>query len=78
MTTTVHGTANAYSVFSPLVLCDSLLSLAQDADHAGLRAAADRLLALANSVLDERPVLRTHAASRAPARSATPHRHARH
>ena len=31
MATTAHGTANAHLTFSPLVLCDSLLSLAQDA-----------------------------------------------
>jgi hypothetical protein len=68
MTTSVHGTANAHLTFRPLVLCDSLLSLAQDAEHAGLRAVAHRLLALANSVLDERPAPRSHAAPRAPAR----------
>ena len=38
MATTAQDTANAHMTFSPLVLCDSLLSLAQDADHAGLRA----------------------------------------
>ena len=48
MATTAQHTANAHLTFSPLVLCDSLLSLAQDADHAGLRATADRLLTLAN------------------------------
>jgi len=37
---------------SPLVLCDRLLRLAQDADGAGLRDAAEHLLALAADVLD--------------------------
>jgi hypothetical protein len=69
MTTTIYG--NTHLTFSPLVLCDSLLSLAQDAADAGLRATANRLLALANSVLDERPVPRTHT-PRAPARSVRP------
>ena len=70
MSTTAHGTASTHVVFSPLVLCDSLLSLAQDADHAGLRAAADRLLSLATSVLDEPPAPRTHAV-----RPVRPHHH---
>jgi hypothetical protein len=70
MATTVQDTANAHMTFSPLVLCDSLLSLAQDADHAGLRATAGRLLTLATSVLDERPAPRTHAA-----RSVRPNHH---
>lgn len=70
MATTAHGTANAHLTFSPLVLCDSLLSLAQDADHAGLRGMANWLLTLATSVLDEPPAPRTRAA-----RSARPHHH---
>jgi hypothetical protein len=37
---------------SPLMLSDRLISLAQDADRAGLRAAADRLVRLACDVLD--------------------------
>lgn len=39
-------------VASPLVLSDRLLTLAQDADRAGLRGAALRLLGLAHQVLD--------------------------
>jgi hypothetical protein len=58
-------TTTAQSTFSPLMLCDSLLSLAKEADHAGLRATANRLLNLATSVLDEAPVGWTHTASRA-------------
>ena len=67
MTTTIYG--NTHLTFSPLVLCDSLLSLAQHAADAGLRATANRLLALANSVLDERPVPRTHTRGHRLARS---------
>jgi hypothetical protein len=37
---------------SPLILCDRLLSLAQDADRAGLRGAAERLLELVGVVLE--------------------------
>ena len=37
---------------SPLVLCDRLLTLAQDADRAGLRVAAERLLELVSEVLE--------------------------
>jgi hypothetical protein len=54
MATTAHITASAQPTFSALVLCDSLLSLAEDADHAGLRATAKRLLDLATSVLGPR------------------------
>ncbi len=39
---------------SPLVLCDRLLSLAQDADRAGCAVTAERLLHLAHAVLDEK------------------------
>jgi hypothetical protein len=73
MATMLHATVNGHSTFSPLVLCDSLLSLAEDADHAGLRATANRLLTLATAVLDERPAPRTHAAPRARAGSVKPH-----
>ncbi len=38
---------------SPLVLCDRLLTLAQDADQAGFVGAAERLLRLATQVLDQ-------------------------
>ena len=40
---------------SPLVLCDRLLSLAQDADRAGLRRAAESLLELVGAVLEPTP-----------------------
>jgi hypothetical protein len=39
---------------SPLVLCDRLLTLAQDADRAGCAVTAEQLLHLAHVVLDER------------------------
>jgi hypothetical protein len=39
--------------FSPLVLADRLLSLAQDADRAGYRDSACRLLGLMYHVLDD-------------------------
>ena len=38
---------------SALVLSDRLITLAQAADHAGLRGTATRLVRLAHSVLDE-------------------------
>ena len=65
MANTTHGTTAAQQAFSPLVLCDNLLSLARDADRAGLRATADRLLDLATSVLDEPPVASNHFAPQA-------------
>ena len=43
----------APSRFSPLVLADRLLTLAQDADRAGYRDAASDLLGLMFSVLDQ-------------------------
>ena len=44
--------------FSPLLLSDRLLTLAQDADRAGFRVAAEHLLYLASEVLDpEHPEL---------------------
>jgi hypothetical protein len=45
--------------FSPLMLSDRLLTLAEDADKAGLRTAAESLLSLASKVLD-RPAPRRH------------------
>lgn len=39
--------------FSPLMLSDRLLTLAQDADRAGYRDAAEHLLSLAEEVLDQ-------------------------
>jgi len=44
--------------FSPLMLSDRLLTLAEDADRAGLRTAAESLLSLASEVLD--PPSRVH------------------
>ncbi|WP_162530744.1 hypothetical protein [Rhodovastum atsumiense] len=38
---------------SPLVLCDRLLALAQDADRAGFAITAEHLLHLAHEVFDE-------------------------
>ena len=43
------------SHFSPLVLADRLLTLAQEADRAGLRDCAARLLGLIDVVLEEPP-----------------------
>ncbi len=42
--------------FSPLLLADRLISLAQEADRAGLHDSATRLLGLVYSVLDEEAV----------------------
>ena len=39
--------------FSPLVLADRLISLAQDADQAGLHDSASRLIGLVYAVLDD-------------------------
>jgi len=39
--------------FSPLLLSDRLLTLAEDADKAGYRIAAEHLLYLASEVLDQ-------------------------
>jgi hypothetical protein len=40
---------------SPLLICDRLLALAQDADRAGCSVTAEHLFHLAHTVLDERP-----------------------
>ncbi len=37
---------------SPLLLCDRLITLAEDADRAGLKRAASRLVSLAYAVCD--------------------------
>ena len=37
---------------SPLLICDRLLTLAQDAERAGLRGAAQHLLELVSEVLE--------------------------
>jgi len=42
------------AVPSPLMLCDSLIRLAQDAARAGCAITAEHLVHLAHSVLDER------------------------
>ncbi|MDP9095908.1 MAG: hypothetical protein M3N26_05025 [Pseudomonadota bacterium] len=42
--------------FSPLILADRLISLAQEADRAGLHDSASRLLGLVYAVLDEEPI----------------------
>lgn len=39
---------------SPLTLSDQLLRLAEDADHAGFRSAAEHLVVLSEQVLNER------------------------
>lgn len=44
---------------SPLMLCDRLIRLAQDADQAGFPGAAEYLLHLADEVLD-RPCVSLH------------------
>lgn len=41
---------------SPLMLSDRLLTLAADADRAGLASAATTLIGLAHTVLDQRPL----------------------
>ena len=43
---------------SPLVLCDRLISLAQEADRAGHVGTASQLVRLAHSVFDEKAPLR--------------------
>jgi hypothetical protein len=40
---------------SPLVMCDRLLTLAQDADRAGFAVTAEHLLHLAYTVFEEKP-----------------------
>ncbi len=59
---------------SPLVLCDRLLTLAQDADRAGFIITAEHLLHLAHVVFDEpirRPANRAQAPSSAPSNTST-------
>jgi len=41
--------------FSELILSDRLIALAQDADRAGYKNTAERLITLACSVFDETP-----------------------
>ena len=40
-------------IFSPLVLADRLISLAQEADRAGLHDSASRIVGLVYAVLDD-------------------------
>ena len=44
--------------FSPLLLSDRLLTLAEDADKAGYRITAEHLLSLASEVLDQPETVR--------------------
>ena len=46
-------TSDAGVPFSPLVLADRLIALAQDADRAGFQSSALRLIGLAYAVLDD-------------------------
>jgi hypothetical protein len=48
-----HTAARNEPTFSPLMLSDRLLTLAEDADKAGFRTAAESLLSLASKVLDQ-------------------------
>ena len=59
MATTAYSAASEQPTFGRLVLCDSLLSLGEDADHARLRKTANRLLNPAMSVMGEPPAVRT-------------------
>lgn len=60
---------------SPLMLCDHLITLAQEADRAGYFATAGRLAALVESMFEEQPrpalplptLARPHARRRRPA-----------
>jgi len=56
--------ASPLAAISPLVLSDRLLSLAEDADRAGFRGAAEHLLDLASDVLDPPAVSLRHGTSR--------------
>ncbi len=47
--------ASIINTVSPLTLSHTLLSLAEDADRAGLPRSAARLLRLAHTVCSERP-----------------------
>ncbi len=48
-------TQSETALVSPLMIADRLLTLAEDADRAGLRRPAQRLLKLAFAVYDEKP-----------------------
>ena len=50
----IQGTQSAVRIdqtVSPLILCDRLLTLAQDVDRAGMRGTAEHLLGLVAEVL---------------------------
>jgi hypothetical protein len=50
----IYGTQGMVRIdpaVSPLILCDRLLTLAEDVDRAGMRGAAEHLLTLASQVL---------------------------
>lgn len=47
--------------FSPLILADRLISLAQEADRAGLTSSASRLVGLVYAVLDDESGQAAHA-----------------
>jgi hypothetical protein len=53
MTYMSHIAAFAPAPVSPLTLSDHLLRLAEEADGAGFRVAAEHLVVLASQVLDE-------------------------
>jgi hypothetical protein len=50
-------TSSARTPISPLMLSDRLLRLAEDADSAGFRTAAVKLLTMASQVLDKPKLL---------------------
>jgi hypothetical protein len=50
----LHPAQTPPEVPSPLMLCDRLLTLAQDADRAGLAITAEHLLHLAHTVFEEK------------------------
>jgi hypothetical protein len=52
------GAVPSPRVISPLMLSDQLMTLAQDADRAGLRPVAGDLLRLALRICESRPTLR--------------------
>jgi hypothetical protein len=49
--------SSAPKVVSPLILCDRLIALAQEADRAGHVATASDLVRLAHSVFEEKAML---------------------
>ncbi len=51
-----HSMFRADPTVSPLILSDRLLTLAKDAERAGMRGAAEHLLDLASEVLQPIPV----------------------